>query len=122
MSKKIIIVEDDTFLQGLVAGKLSKEGFAIISITDGADANEKIEQEAPDLLLLDLTVPNVDGFAILEKVRTTEAVKATPVIIFSNLGEDKDINHAKELGATDFMIKSNFTLDELVAKIKSILG
>jgi len=122
MSKKIIIVEDDTFLQGLVAGKLSKEGFSITSITDGAVANATIEEENPDLLLLDLTVPNVDGFAILEKVRATESVKATPIIIFSNLGEDKDITRAKELGATDFMIKSNFTLDELATKIKSILG
>lgn len=122
MAKKIIIVEDDTFLQGLISGKLSKEGFTVIAVSDGGQANAKIEEETPDLVLLDLMVPTVDGFGILEKVRSTDKVRETPVIIFSNLGEEKDIKHAKELGATDFMVKSNFTLDELALKIKEILG
>lgn len=120
--KKIIIVEDDTFLQGLISGKLSKEGFTVVAIADGTQANAKIEEEMPDLVLLDLMVPGVDGFGILEKIRSSEKVKTVPTIIFSNLGEEKDITHAKELGATDFMVKSNFTLDELAEKIKTLLG
>ena len=122
MVKKILIVEDDTFLQGLIAGTLTKEGHTVVSVADGTGANQKIEDEKPDMVLLDLMVPGVDGFGILEKLRATDTVKNTPVIIFSNLGEEKDITRAKELGATDFMVKSNFTLDELAAKIKTVLG
>lgn len=120
--KKIIIVEDDTFLQGLIASKLTKEGHTVDVVSEGTSANQKIADMKPDLVLLDLMVPGMDGFQILEKMRADAAFKTTPVIVFSNLGEDKDIARAKELGANDFMIKSNFTLDELAEKIKGMLG
>ncbi len=118
---KIIIVEDDTFLQGLASQKLSKEGFQVVAISDGNQAYETIVKEKPNLVLLDLMMPGVDGFQVLEKMNADSTVKGIPVIVFSNLSEDKDINRAKELGATEFMVKSNFTLDELVEKVKSVL-
>jgi DNA-binding response OmpR family regulator len=122
MAKKILIVEDDTFLQGLAATKLGKEGYEVLTASNGDDAIRKLGTETLDFVLLDLVLPGVDGFGILEKIRQNEKTKGLPVIIFSNLAEDKDIQRAKELGANEFMIKSNFTLDELAEKIGQIIG
>ncbi len=122
MAKKILIVEDDTFLQGLAATKLTKEGYQVTTASNGDDAISKLGTESFDFVLLDLVLPGVDGFGILENIRKNEKTKAVPVIIFSNLAEDKDIKRAQELGANEFMIKSNFTLDELAEKIASIIG
>jgi two-component system, OmpR family, alkaline phosphatase synthesis response regulator PhoP len=119
--KKILIVEDDSFLQGLEANKLEKKSFKVITASTGEEALEKIKEPDIDLILLDLMLPSFDGFEILKKVRATEEIKNIPVIVFSNLSEDSAIKRSKELGATDFMIKSNFTLDELVEHINSIL-
>jgi DNA-binding response OmpR family regulator len=118
---KVIIVEDDTFLQSLASQKLGKEGFTVVAISDGNVAYDTVKKEKPDIMLLDLMMPGVDGFQVLEKVKSDESTKAIPVVVFSNLSDDKDINRAKELGAVEFMVKSNFTLDELVEKVKSIL-
>ena len=121
MSKKILIIEDDSFLQGLASTKLEKEGFTVISAANSDEALKLATTDAPDLILSDLVMPGTDGFGILKAVRENPATQATPVIVFSNLSEDKDIKRAKELGATDYMVKSNFTLDELADKIKELL-
>ncbi len=122
MSKKILIVEDDSFLQGLASTKLEKEGFTVLAASNADEAAKFLESDMPDLVLLDLILPGTDGFGILKNLRDNAKTKALPVIVFSNLSEDKDIAHAKELGATDYMVKSNFTLDELAERIKSILA
>lgn len=119
--KKILIVEDDSFLQGLEATKLEKENFEVITASTGEEAMKKISEPGLDVILLDLMLPNFDGFEILKKVRSMEDKKHIPVIVFSNLSEQKAIDKSKELGATDFMVKSNFTLDELIKNINSIL-
>lgn len=119
---KILIVEDDNFLQGLEAMKLKKEGFDVIVASNANDAFKTFEKENKiDLMLLDLMLPEIDGFTVLEKVRNDENHKNTPVIVFSNLYEDKDITRANTLGINEFMIKSNFTLDELIEKIRGII-
>lgn len=122
MAKKILIIEDDTFLQSLAAAKLTKVGYDVAVASDSTAADKELEKATPDFILLDLVLPGVDGYGILKKIRENDKTKVTPVIIFSNLAEDKDIIKAKELGATDFMIKSNFTLDELADKINSLIG
>jgi DNA-binding response OmpR family regulator len=119
--RKVLIIEDDSFLQGLEAGKLKKEGYEIITASTGEEALKKINDPKIDIILLDLILPGVDGFEVLKKIRETEAVKNIPVIVFSNLSEEKDIKRSKELGATDFMVKSNFTLEELVGHVKATL-
>lgn len=121
MAKKILIVEDDSFLQGLASTKLEKEGFTVHGASNSDEASKILATDMPDLVLLDLVLPGTDGFGILKGIRETEATKTLPVIVFSNLSEDKDIKHAKDLGATDYMVKSNFTLDELSDRIKEIL-
>jgi DNA-binding response OmpR family regulator len=120
--KKILIVEDDAFLQGLEAGKLKKSGYDIVSARNGNEAMEKIMEPGIDLVLLDLILPDFNGFEILEKIRATKGLEKLPILVFSNLSEEKDVQKTKELGALDFMVKSNFTLDELVIHIQTILN
>lgn len=119
--RKILIIEDDVFLQGLESNKLKKDNYEVIVASTGDEGMEKINEPDIDLVLLDLILPRFDGFEILKKIRETENIKKLPVIVFSNLSEEKDINRAKELGATDFLVKSNFTLDELVEHINKSL-
>jgi DNA-binding response OmpR family regulator len=119
--KKILIIEDDLFLQGLEASKLTKSGYEIITAKDGTEAMEKIQEPGIDLVLLDLILPDFNGFEIMKKIRETESVKNIPILVFSNLSEEKDVEQAKALGSVDFMVKSNFTLDELVMHIETAL-
>lgn len=122
-NKKILIVEDDSFLQGLISRKLKGNGFDVFIALSATEGFKVLESGViPELILLDLLLPNIDGFEFLAKIRTNPMLKTVPVIVFSNLSEEKDILKAKALGITDFMIKSNFTLDELLEKIKSVLG
>lgn len=123
MAKTILIVEDDIFIQGLEATRLKKDGFEVITASDGNDALSILSSKKQiDIILLDLMLPGIDGFAVLEKIRKEGMYKETPVIVFSNLSEEKDMNRAKELGASEFFVKSNFTLDEISDKIKEIIG
>jgi len=123
MTKTVLIIEDDDFLQGLEAKKLTKEGYDVLTASNSADAFKQIDTNPKiDIILLDLLLPDVDGFTILKMIRENAKVSLSPVIVFSNLAEEKDIAAANKLGISDFMIKSNFTLDELVTKIKSLIG
>ena len=121
MAHKILIVEDDSFLQGLATTKLEKDGFTVTAASDSIEADKALQTLTPDLILLDLVLPGVDGFGILKKIRETPATTKTPVIVFSNLSEGDDIKKAKDLGATEYMVKSNFTLDELSERITELL-
>ncbi|MFA6397842.1 MAG: response regulator [Candidatus Paceibacterota bacterium] len=120
--KKVLIIEDDTFLQGLVSRKLKSESYDVMIASDSDDAFAVLEKGIPDMILLDLLLPKIDGFEILTKIRQDPKFKAIPVIVFSNLSEDTDIKRAQDLGINAFMIKSNFTLDELSERIKGLLG
>jgi DNA-binding response OmpR family regulator len=119
--RKVLIIEDDNFLLDLEATKLKSEGYEVISASNGEEGMERIYDEGVDLVLLDLLLPKVDGFEILKKIKEDDKLKKIPVIIFSNLSDSKDIDRAKEMGAMDFMVKSNFTLDELAQHINKIL-
>ncbi len=122
MSKKVLIVEDDSFLQGLASTKLQKDGFELLVAGDSTGASKILETETPDIIILDIILPGAtDGLGILKKVRENTKTAKTPVIMFSNMSDDINVKKAKELGATEYMIKSNFTLDELSEKIKDLL-
>jgi len=123
MSKTVFIIEDDLFLQGLEATKLKKEGFEVQTAASGKEVSSIIEKKPKiDLILLDLMLPDMDGFQILEMMRKEAIYLKTPVIVFSNLSEDKDIQKAKSMGINEFMIKSNFNLDELTDKVREMIG
>ncbi|MFA6475846.1 MAG: response regulator [Candidatus Paceibacterota bacterium] len=120
--KKIYIVEDDEFLRSLNAKKLEGEGYEVVVAVDGPSAITGIPEAAPDLVFLDLLLPGgKDGFDVLTSIKADEKTKNIPVIVFSNLGQTEDIEKARKLGAIDFLVKANFTLDDVVLKIKDIL-
>lgn len=119
--RKILVIEDDSFLQGLEVSKLEKSGYKVVTASTGGEAMKKINEPEIDIILLDLILPDFNGFEILTKIKGDEKLKNIPVIVFSNLSEERDINKSKELGAVDFLVKSNFTLDELIKHINIII-
>jgi len=121
MKKKILIVEDDQFLHKILAMKIKAAGFDVISAYDGESALKKIK-ERPDLILLDLILPQMSGFEFLGEIKINEEYKKIPVIVLSNLGQEEDIERAKSLGAVDYLVKANFSIDEVIKKIKEWLA
>jgi CheY-like chemotaxis protein len=122
MANKILIVEDDEFLRSLTAKRLEKDSYEVIVAVDGENAVNMITENVPDLILLDLLLPGMNGFEVLEKIKAKDNLKKIPVIVFSNLGQKEDIERAKALGANDFLIKANYTLDDVITKVKSFLS
>ncbi|OQX00546.1 response regulator [Candidatus Parcubacteria bacterium A4] len=122
MKDKILIIEDDEFLRELVFRKLESEGFEAIIACDGEEGLQKIKEEKPQLVLLDLILPNVDGFEVLERVKKDDSLASIPVIILSNLGQREDIEKALKSGAADYLIKAHFTPGKIIEKVRNILG
>lgn len=118
----ILVVEDDKFLRELLVRKLSGEGYDVKNAIDADAAYLALSERIPQIILLDLILPGVDGFEILAHIKADPKTKDIPVVILSNLGQKDDIEKAIALGAKDFMVKANFTLDEIVIKVKSIVG
>lgn len=121
MAKKILIVEDDKFLRDLITQKLSNENFDVVIAQDGEEGVRKIEEEKPDLVILDLLLPAIDGFEVLKKMKANPKIADIPVIILSNLGQKEDVERGMALGAKDYMIKAHFTPNEVVNKVKNYL-
>ncbi len=121
MAKKILIVEDDKFLRELVARKLSSEGFEIFEAVDGEEGIKKTKEEKPDLVLLDLILPGIDGFEVLSKIKEDQELSSIPVIVLSNLGQREEVERGMKLGAADYLIKAHFTPGEIIEKIKNSL-
>ncbi|MBI5787055.1 MAG: response regulator [Candidatus Niyogibacteria bacterium] len=120
-SYSVLIVEDDKFLRDLLSLKLKKEGFNVYEAVDGEDGLSKTRSEKPNVIILDLIIPVLDGFAFLETLKKDPSVGSIPVIVLSNLGQREDIDRAKSLGARDYMIKAQLTPIEVVERIKSVL-
>jgi DNA-binding response OmpR family regulator len=118
VKKKILLAEDDKFISKAYNAGLEKSGFEILVAYDGVDAINKIKSKKPDLVLLDLIMPIKNGFEVLEELKLDDALKHIPVIILSNLGQESDVAKAKDLGSVDYMIKSNFTMAQVIEKIK----
>ncbi len=119
--KKILVVEDDTYLANAYKLKLTKEGFEVKNAMDGAEAITILSSFMPDLILLDLIIPKKDGFSVLQELKTKEEWKNIPVIIASNLGQKEDIDKGMQLGARDFFVKTDLSLNNLIDKIKTAL-
>jgi DNA-binding response OmpR family regulator len=119
---KVLIIEDDDFLRSLATSKLQKAGFTVEIAADGQVGVTKITEFTPELILLDLMLPVLDGFGVLAQMKQLGLLATTKVIIFSNLGSEEEIKKAKEFGITDYIVKSSFTLDELVQKVQTTLG
>jgi len=122
MMKKILLIEDDKFLRELMVKKLLTMDYDVTSAVDGESGLSMIKEIKPDVVLLDLILPGINGFEVLEKAKQNPEIADIPVIILSNLGQKEDIERGQKLGAADFMIKAHFTPQEVVNKIKAILG
>ncbi len=120
--KSILFIEDEPTLQKSVGRYLEKEGYQVLSALDGETGIKLIQDNIPDLILLDLILPKKDGFEVLKEIKADEKTKEIPVIILTNLEQNTDIEKTLELGATTYLVKANYELDEIVKKIKEILG
>jgi len=121
MPKTILFIEDDKFLRELVVQKLMKEGYETLEAIDGEEGIKKVKEEKPDLVLLDLILPGIDGFEVLSKMKEDPALSSIPVIILSNLGQKEDVEKGLKMGAVDYLIKAHFTPGEIIDKIKATL-
>lgn len=122
MEKTILIIEDDPFILNIISHKFTEKHFKVLLAGDAEKADALLQNHIPDLILLDIILPHINGFEFLKKIKADEKLKAVPVIIFSNLGEEKDIKQAKDLGAADYFVKANLFPEEVVEKITKFLS
>ncbi|PIP34118.1 response regulator [Candidatus Falkowbacteria bacterium CG_4_10_14_0_2_um_filter_48_10] len=120
----VLLVEDDNFLRSICSKKLIKEGFTVYEALDGEMALNKALKIKPDIILLDIILPALDGFEVLSRIRSNsdKIVAQVPIIMLSNLGQDEDIKKALAGGANDYLVKAHFTIEEIVAKVKKLLN
>ncbi len=117
----ILLVEDDTFLAGMYVTKLTMEGFAVKLANDGQEGLAQAKKSPPDLILLDILLPKMNGFDVLKALKKNPPTASVPVILLTNLGQKSDVVQGLDLGATDYLIKAHFMPSEVVAKIKEVL-
>ncbi|MCD6500860.1 response regulator [bacterium] len=120
--KKILFVEDESALQKTFGDILKKEGYEVVSALDGEVGLKLAKEQKPDLILLDLILPKMDGIGVLRKLKEDPETKDIPVIILTNVGRMEEISRALELGAKTYLVKADYTLEEVVTKIKQALG
>lgn len=116
-----MIVEDDSFVMDIYKTKLSQEGFEVIEAINGVEALKKLKDAKPDIMLLDIVMPYMDGLEVLKKVKGEESTKNIPVILLTNLSQKEEVDKGLGLGASDYLIKSHFTPSEVLEKIKTYL-
>jgi len=122
MSKKVLIVEDEEIVLELIQKKLTKEGYETLLVKNGEEGLEVMKKTKPDLILLDVLLPKIGGFEVLEEMQKDLELKKIPVIIISNSGQPVELDRAKKLGAKDWLIKTEFNPQEVVDKIVKQIG
>lgn len=118
---KILLVEDDNTLTEMYTIKFQEAGHEVIVAKNGTEGLELAKKHDPDIILLDIILPEMDGFAVLKDLKSESKTKKTPVILLSNLGQEADIEKGKKLGAADYMVKANFTPAQVLDKVTAIL-
>lgn len=119
--KKVLLIEDEDMLSEMYKVKFEKEGFEFLRATEGASGIELVKKEKPDIILLDVIMPKMDGFAVLESLKKDPATKRAKVILLTNLGQDEDVRKGKDMGADDYLVKANFTPTQVVEKVRGLL-
>lgn len=120
--KKIMIVEDDVFIRDIYQVKFSQEGFEVITAEDGIKALEMLKEVTPDIIMLDIIMPYMNGVEVLKKIKSDEKFKNIPVVMLTNISEKEKVDEGMDLGIVDYIIKSHFTPSEVLAKINSLLN
>ena len=124
MAKKILLVEDEDIMIDLLQRKLKKEGYEVSVARDGEEGLKKMREmdPKPDLILLDIIMPKMGGFEVMEEMAKDESLKKIPVIVISNSGQPVELDRAKKLGAKDWLIKTEFDPKEVLEKVKKQIG
>ena len=122
MKKKILIIEDEEELLSLLEKRLGQEGYEVATAKDGKEGLTKIKEIKPNLVLLDVVMPVMDGFEVMEAMNKDEEMKKIPFIIISNSGQPVEIDRALKLGAKDYLVKVKFTPQDVLEKIKKQIG
>ena len=122
MSKKILIVEDETMISTMYKMKLEQDGHEVVTADNGVDGISVAAKENFDLILLDVIMPQLDGFAVLGELRSKAATKETPIILLTNLGTEEDKKKGAELGANGYLIKSSLTPYQVAEEVKKFLA
>ena len=120
-AKRILLVEDEPLLGNLLMQRLEKEGFAVVLARDGGEALARLRESKPDLILLDIILPKISGFELLETLQADPQFEKAPVIVISNLGQESDIARCQSLGAVQYFVKAKVSIEELVEYVKSFL-
>lgn len=119
---RIAIVEDDTFLAGMYEQKIRLEQMEPLLATDGEAGLELVRKEKPDIVLLDIMMPKMDGWAVLQALQASPETKSIPVIMLTNLGQKEDVDLALQYGAVDYLIKAHFNPQEVIDRVKKIVS
>jgi DNA-binding response OmpR family regulator len=119
--KKILFIEDESALQKTFGEVLGQEGYEVVSALDGESGLRLAESEKPDLILLDLVLPKIHGFEVLKKLKGDSNTKDIPIIVLTNLEAIEDVDKAIELGATTYLVKAQYSLEEVLIKVKKVL-
>lgn len=122
MQPKILIVEDDRFLSSIIKSRMEHDGFVVDQAFDGDEGVQKMTSFKPDLVILDIIMPKMSGFELLERIVADPELAAIPVIVASNLGQEGDIEKARSLGAADYYVKARTSIDDLENMIKNHLA
>jgi len=120
-NKKILVIEDEATLQKALNEVLSREGYEVVSSLDGLRGLELAQKENPDLILLDIILPKMDGFEVLKRIKEDDKISQIPVIILTNLSDINDIQKALDLGATTYLVKADFHIEDVLKKIEKVL-
>ncbi|MCK5122598.1 MAG: response regulator [Candidatus Pacebacteria bacterium] len=121
-NRKILVIEDEATLQRALNEVLSKEGYEVVSALDGLKGLELVQRENPDLILLDIILPKMDGFEVLKKIKENGEISKIPIIILTNLSDVNDIQKALDLGATTYLVKADFHIEDVLKKIEKVLS
>ena len=121
-ARRILLCEDDRFLRKAAEARLRQHGFTVFSAMDGEESLRVAREQIPDLILLDLIMPKVQGFEVLRRLKADAATACIPVVVLSNLGQDRDVEQATALGARAYFVKAHLSLQDLVTKVDDVLG
>lgn len=121
-ARRVLLAEDDRFLRKAAEASLKRHGFTVLTAADGEEALRLAQAEMPDLVLLDLIMPKMQGFEVLRLLKQDPKTALIPVIVLSNLGQDSDVKTARDSGALDYLIKANLALEALVNRVEKVFA